>query len=124
MAEAGLTAAVHELTAAQAARLIRARELSPVELVEQLLARAADVDPRVQAWERLDPERALAAARAAEQIAAPSTELPALHGVPIGAKDIFDSAGLAPAAGFRPYAHRIPTSDAEPISRLKRAGAI
>lgn len=117
-------AAVHELRAAQAARLIRARELSPVELVEQLLTRAADVDPRVEAWVSLDRERALAAARAAEQLARSGSELPALHGVPFGAKDIFDSAGLATAGGFRPYAHRIPTTDAEPIARLKRAGAI
>jgi aspartyl-tRNA(Asn)/glutamyl-tRNA(Gln) amidotransferase subunit A len=124
MAEASAATAIHELTAAQSARLIRARELSPVELVETLLARAADVDPRVQVWVSLDPERALAAARAAEQLAASGAELPALHGVPFGAKDIYDSAGLATAAGFRPYTNRVPTTDAEPIARLKRAGAI
>ncbi|HLZ29237.1 MAG TPA: amidase [Chloroflexota bacterium] len=117
-------AVVHELTAGQAARLIRARQLSPVELVETLLARAADVDPRVEAWVSLDAAGALAAARAAEQLALSGAELPALHGVPFGAKDIFDSAGLATAGGFRPYAHRIPSTDAEPIARLKRAGAI
>jgi aspartyl-tRNA(Asn)/glutamyl-tRNA(Gln) amidotransferase subunit A len=124
MAEVGQATAVHELTAAQAARLIGTRELSPVELVEKLLARAEEVNPRLQAWVRLDRERALVAARAAEQMAISGAELPALHGVPFGAKDIFDSAGLATAAGFRPYAHRIPTSDAEPIARLKRDGAI
>jgi aspartyl-tRNA(Asn)/glutamyl-tRNA(Gln) amidotransferase subunit A len=124
MAEAGAATALHELTAAQAARLIRARDVSPVELVEKLLTRAADVDPRVQAWVHLDPDRALAAARAAEEVVSAGAELPALHGVPFGAKDIFDSAGLVTAAGFRPYAHRIPTTDAEPISRLKREGAI
>jgi len=124
MVEASHATGVHELTAAQAARLIRAREVSPVELVEKLLARAAEVDPRVEAWVSLDRERALAAARAAEQLALSGVELPALHGVPFGAKDLFDSAGLATAGGFRPYAHRIPTTDAEPIARLKRAGAI
>jgi Asp-tRNA(Asn)/Glu-tRNA(Gln) amidotransferase A subunit family amidase len=51
-------------------------------------------------------------------------DLPPLHGVPFGAKDIYDSFGLATAAGFRPYANRIPTTDAEPIARLKRAGGI
>src|ERR1700686_2607605 len=108
MAEAGQATAAHELTAAQAARLIRARELSPVELVEKLLARAEGVDPRVEAWVRLDRERALAAGLAAEQLSASGAELPPLHGVPFGAKDIFDSAGLPTSAGFRPYAHRIP----------------
>ena len=118
--------ALHELSADQAARLIRAREVSPVELVEALLTRAAAVDPRLQAWVRLDAERALAAARAAEQalVGNSATDLPALHGVPFGAKDIFDSAGLATTAGFRPYATRTPSTDAEPIARLKQAGAI
>ena len=64
MPEAGQATALHELTAAQAARLIRTGEVSPVELVEKLLARAAEVDSRVQAWVSLDPERALAAAHA------------------------------------------------------------
>ncbi|MDQ6670185.1 MAG: amidase [Chloroflexota bacterium] len=124
MADTRRATAVHELTAAQAARLIRTRELSPVELVESLLARAASIDQRVQAWVHLDAERALAAARAAEGLANSGVELPALHGVPFGAKDIYDSAVLATAAGFRPYANRVPAVDAEPISRLKRAGAI
>src|SRR5437899_975775 len=55
--------ALHELTAAQAARLIRAREVSPVDLVQALLARSADIDQSLQAWVRLDAARALAAGR-------------------------------------------------------------
>ena len=105
--------ALHELTAAQAARLIRAREVSPVDLVQALLARSADIDQRLQAWVRLDAERALAAAHAAEQALVAGAELPALHGVAFGAKDI-----------FRPFSSRTPSTDAEPLARLKRAGAI
>ena len=116
--------ALHELTAAQAARLLRAREISPVDLVQALLARSADIDQRLQAWVRLDAERALATAHAAEQALIGGARLPALHGVPFGAKDIFDSAGLATSAGFRPFASRTPSTDAEPLARLKRAGAI
>jgi aspartyl-tRNA(Asn)/glutamyl-tRNA(Gln) amidotransferase subunit A len=117
--------ALHELSAAQAASLIRTRELSPVELVETLLARAAAIDPRVQAWVQLDGERALAAARAAEDaVTSGNSELPPLHGVPFGAKDIFDTAGLPTGAGFKPYASRVPTQDAEVVARLQRAGAI
>jgi aspartyl-tRNA(Asn)/glutamyl-tRNA(Gln) amidotransferase subunit A len=119
-----LATALHELTASQAAQLIRTRGVSPVELVEALLARAAKVDPRVQAWVTLDAERALAAARQAEGAVSTCAELPALHGVPFGAKDIFDTADLATAAGFKPYTSRVPTQDAEPVARLKRAGAI
>src|SRR5712691_9580057 len=124
MPEATQATALHELTAAQAARLIRQREVSPVELVEALLARAGEIEPRLKAWVVLDPERALASARAAKQLVVEGVELPSLHGVPFGAKDIYDSAGLATAGGFRPYADRVPTSDAEPVARLKRAGAI
>lgn len=116
--------ALHELTATRAAELIRARDVSPVELVEALLARASAVDQRVQAWARLDLERALASARAAEQALMNNADLPPLHGVPFGAKDIFDSSGLATSAGYAPYAGRVPERDAEPIVRLKRAGAI
>src|SRR5438552_1913975 len=124
MADTRPAIALHDLTATQAARLIRAREISPVELVEKLLARSAALDPSVQAWVSLDAERALAAARTAEQVAQQGVDLPALHGVPFGAKDIYDSFGLRTSAGFRPYANRIPTTDAEPIARLKRAGGI
>src|SRR5206468_517834 len=53
-----------------------------------------------------------------------TADLPALFGVPFGAKDIFDSAGLATAAGFAPFANRVPTRDAEVVTRLKQAGAI
>jgi len=120
MSESTATA-LHELTATQAAHLIRARQLSPVELVQALLERARSVDSRVQAWAMLDPERALAAARAAE---ATSGELGSLHGVPFGAKDIFDSAGLVTAAGFSPYSNRVPSRDAEAIARAKSQGAI
>src|SRR4030081_2297782 len=124
MADTRPAVALHDLTAAQAARLIRHREVSPVELVEKLLARAAELDPSVQAWVSLDGERALAAARTAEQAAQQGVDLPALHGVPFGAKDIYDSFGIRTSAGFRPYANRIPTTDAEPIARLKREGAV
>jgi Asp-tRNA(Asn)/Glu-tRNA(Gln) amidotransferase A subunit family amidase len=117
--------ALHELTAAQAARLIRDRKLSPVELVGALLARARAVDAHVRAWETLDGDRALAAARAAEQALANRSASPGpLHGVPFGAKDIFDTAGLRTAAGFGPYRDRVPTRDAEVVARLKHAGAI
>lgn len=122
MTDVGQNVALHELTAHRAARLIRDRQISSVELVEHLLQRAAEVDPRVQAWETLDPDGALAAARLAD--ARQDEDRPPLNGVPFGAKDIFDSAGIRTAAGFRPYDRRTPTTDAEPIARLKRAGAI
>src|ERR687886_832523 len=121
-----MTGELHELTASQAAQLIRAGQVSPVELVEHLIARAEEVDPPIQAWETLDAARALAAARTAESLVREGdpAQLGPLHGVPFGAKDIFDTAGLRTSAGFRPYMQRVPTADCEPVARLKRAGAI
>lgn len=117
-------AALHELTATHAARLIRSREISPVELTRALLDRAQQFDARVKAWAVLDGDRALARARDAEAALSSQADLPPLHGVPFGAKDIYDAEGLPTAAGFTPYASRTPARDAEAISRLKAAGAI
>lgn len=116
--------ALHELTAAQAVRAIDAGHISPVELVEALLARAVAVDDRVLAWERLDAEGALAAARAAEARWRNGSPLRPLHGVPIGVKDIFDTAGLRTAAGFAPYDGRVPAADAALVAALRASGAI
>ncbi len=115
---------LHQLSLSQAARAIRAREVSPVELMQALLERAQTVDPQVQAWVTLDGERALAAARQAEDRLVQGDNLGRLHGVPFGAKDIFDTADLVTGAGFAPYSNRLPARDAEPITRLKRAGAV
>jgi aspartyl-tRNA(Asn)/glutamyl-tRNA(Gln) amidotransferase subunit A len=125
MTDTHVPTALHELTAHEAAKLIAERQLSPVELVNELLQRSARVDSQVRAWETLDAERALAAALSAEQLLGQTdTPLGALHGVPFGAKDIFDTAGLRTSAGFGPYAQRVPVADCEPVARLKRAGAI
>ncbi len=117
-------ASLHELTLSQAARAVRARDVSPVELMQALLERAQSVDPHVQAWVTLDAERALAAARAAEEQLAQGGRLGPLHGVPFGAKDIFDTADLVTGAGFAPYSSRLPSRDAEAVARLKSAGAV
>jgi aspartyl-tRNA(Asn)/glutamyl-tRNA(Gln) amidotransferase subunit A len=115
---------LHELTLSQAARVIRAREVSPVDLMQSLLDRAQTVDSHVQAWATLDAERALAAARTAEEQLVRGDSLGPLHGVPFGAKDIFDTADLVTGADFAPYSSRLPARDAEPVARLKEAGAV
>ena len=115
---------LHELSASQAAALVRERKVSPLELVDALLARAAEVDGRVAAWELLDADGARRAAHEADAALRSGAELGSLHGVPFGVKDIFDTAGIRTAAGFPPYDRRIPRADAEPVARLKRAGGI
>jgi aspartyl-tRNA(Asn)/glutamyl-tRNA(Gln) amidotransferase subunit A len=114
----------HELGLVEAARAIRRKELSPVELVDASIDRAGKVDGRVQAWALLDHEGARAAARqAADEVARGVLRGP-LHGVPFGAKDIFYSAGLRTEAGSRVMAGFVPSYDATSVARLKAAGAI
>ncbi len=115
---------LHWLTAAEAAREMAARRLSPVELMQALLERIDRIDPRINAFIRLDADAALAAARAAEaEIAAGRIRGP-LHGVPVGIKDIIDVAGLPTTCHSKILVENVANSDAEVVSRLRGAGAI
>ena len=115
---------LHYMTAATAARAIATRELSPVELMTALLARIERLDPRLNAFIRLDGEAAMAAARTAEaEIAAGRSRGP-LHGVPVGIKDIIDVAGLPTTCHSKVLQDNIATSDAVCVTKLRGAGAI
>lgn len=121
---AGVAPGLHWLTATEAARAIAARELSPVELVQALLARIERLDPRLNAFLSVDGDAALAAAQAAEtEIAAGRTRGP-LHGVPFAVKDIIDVAGLPTTGHSKILRDNIATADAITVSRLRAAGAI
>src|SRR5438445_602321 len=96
-----LAVSLHTLDALDAARAIREKVLSPVDLVEALLERIDRIDGRVQAWALLDGEGARLAARQAADEAARGVFRGPLHGVPFGAKDIFYSAGLRTEAGSK-----------------------
>ena len=115
---------LHYMTAAAAARAIATRELSPVELMQALLARIERLDPRLNAFIRLDGEAAMAAARTAEaEIAAGRSRGP-LHGVPVGIKDIIDVAGLPTTCHSKVLQDNIATADAVCVTKLRGAGAI
>jgi len=104
--------------------LIRAGELSPVDLVEAYLARIAAIDSRVHAYIHVAAERARAAAReATREIAAGGWRGP-LHGIPYAVKDNYDVAGLPATAGSRLRLHHVPVQDAALVARLRDAGAI
>lgn len=116
---------LHELTAARAAELVRGRAISPVKLAEAFIERARAVDGRVRAWERLDEEGALAAARAAEEALYDHPKaVGLLHGVPFGVKDIFDVAGLPTGAGFEPFKDRPAHRDSGAVERMRRVGGV
>ena len=85
---------LHLLSASEAARLIRDGVISSEQFVEACLARIREVDAQVQAWTFLDPDHALAQARAADAWRSEGRATGPLHGVPVGIKDIFDTADM------------------------------
>jgi len=112
------------LSVAEAASLIAAKRLSPVELVQAYLARIERLNDTLHAYVRLLPDEALAAARSAEAEIAAGRHRGPLHGIPIGLKDIYDTAGVATEGGSRLCLGRVPAADATTTRLLKQAGAI
>jgi Asp-tRNA(Asn)/Glu-tRNA(Gln) amidotransferase A subunit family amidase len=108
------------LGAAEAARQIAAGDLSSAALVSACLERIAEREETVRAWAHLDPPAALAQAR--ERDAQPPTG--PLHGVPVGVKDIVDTADLPTERGSVIHAGRRPAADAVCVARLRAAGAV
>ena len=115
---------LHWMTAAATAKAIVARDLSPVELTAALLARIEQLDPKLNAFIRLDGEAAMAAARTAEAEVVAGRLRGPLHGVPVGIKDIIDVAGLPTTCHSKILQDNIATSDAVCVSKLRGAGAI
>src|SRR3954471_6260062 len=115
---------LHWLSAAEAARAIAARELSPIELTQALLDRIERLDGKLNVFVRLDAEAAMAAARAAETEIAAGRPRGPLHGVPVGIKDIIDVAGLPTPCHSKILIDNIAAADAVCVSRLRGAGAI
>jgi Asp-tRNA(Asn)/Glu-tRNA(Gln) amidotransferase A subunit family amidase len=112
------------LTIAEAARLIETRELSPVELVDSRLDRIARLDDRLHSFIRVLADDARAAARAAEaEIAAGKYRGP-LHGIPIGLKDIYETAGVATTGHSKVMQDHVPKADAFSVAKLRQAGTV
>jgi Asp-tRNA(Asn)/Glu-tRNA(Gln) amidotransferase A subunit family amidase len=112
------------LSAADAARAIRDGAASSEQLVEACLARIREADGEVQAWTFLDPEHALAQARARDLHRSEGRPCGPLHGVPIGVKDIFDTADMPTEDGTVLHAGRTPAHDATVVALLRAAGAV
>src|SRR5206468_7993973 len=112
------------LAAGEAARMIREGVITSVELVEACLARVREVEAQVQAWAFLDPEHALAQARAADEFRLSGQPIGPLHGVLVGLKDIIDTADMPTENGSVLHAGRTPSRDASVVSLLRGAGAV
>ena len=106
------------------ARQIRDGKISSEELTRACLARIEAREPEVQAWAFLDPEHALRQARAADEWRKRGRPLGPLHGLPVGVKDIIDTADMPTENGTVLHAGRRPRQDATLVSLLRAAGAV
>jgi aspartyl-tRNA(Asn)/glutamyl-tRNA(Gln) amidotransferase subunit A len=113
-----------DLTAREAAVMIREGRLSALHLLEACLARIRARDGLLQAWVHVDDAGARAAAKERDAEAAAGRSRGPLHGVPVGIKDIFHVAGMPTRAGAKSFAHSEPREDATSVARLRAAGAI
>jgi aspartyl-tRNA(Asn)/glutamyl-tRNA(Gln) amidotransferase subunit A len=108
----------------EAANLLRRGKTSPETLVRVCLDRIEKLNGRLNAFVTITADRALEdAARLTAEARGGKWRSP-LHGIPIGLKDLYDTAGVRTAAGSKQWAGRVPTEDAEVVRRLKTAGAI
>lgn len=113
-----------EFTITEASDLLRRKKISPVDLTTACLERIEQLDLAINAFITVLRDSALADARAAEaEINAGNWRGP-LHGIPIGLKDLIDTAGVKTTCGSALFADRVPTEDADIVRRLKAAGAV
>ena len=108
----------------QAARAIRAGELSSQRVLEQCIENISRYDAKVRAWVMVDLEEARTQAMQRDAQQAAHAYLGPLHGVPIGVKDIFDVKGLITRAGVQQWSQRPATMDAPVVAALRAAGAV
>jgi len=115
---------LHYRSLREVAALIEARDISPVEVTQYMLDRIAALDGRLRSYATVTPERALAAARRAEQEIADGRYLGPLHGMPIAVKDLCFTAGNRTMGGMAAYRDFVPDFDATVVHRLEAAGAV
>jgi aspartyl-tRNA(Asn)/glutamyl-tRNA(Gln) amidotransferase subunit A len=115
---------VCELSAHELIAAYRGRSLSPVEVIDVTLDRIAATQPVLGAFATLCAERAREEAIACERAYLREQRVGALAGVPVGVKDVFDSAQLRTAYGSAMFATNVPATDAAAVRRVRAAGAI
>ncbi|MBV8193855.1 MAG: amidase [Alphaproteobacteria bacterium] len=112
------------LTIAEASRRLAKGTLRSIDLVDACLARIERHDAKLNAFTTLTPELARAASRQADRELSAGHRRGALHGIPVGIKDIYETAGVRTAAHSHLKIDHVPTVDAETVARLRAAGAV
>jgi aspartyl-tRNA(Asn)/glutamyl-tRNA(Gln) amidotransferase subunit A len=119
-----MATSLHFLTIAEAASLIAARKLSPVELTDAYLERIATVDDQLASFVTVTADRARQEARSAEAAIMASGPRSKLHGIPYCLKDIYDTAGIRTTAQSRLLADNVPVKDSSCQMKLAASGAV
>ncbi|BCG82916.1 MULTISPECIES: amidase family protein [Mesorhizobium] len=112
------------MPAAELAQLIRTRKISPVEYMSALLARIAELEPKVNAFAYLDADRAMDDAKKAEAALTSGARIGLLHGVPATIKDHSITKDMPTQHGSKIFAGHQPAEDTQVVSRLRDEGAI
>ena len=115
---------LNELTASQAVALLRTGEISAEDYAKACLARITEREETVQAWVHLDPDYVLAQARAADDLRKAGKGVGPLHGLPVGIKDIIDTADMPTQNGSPIFKGYQPARDAFCVATLRAAGAV
>lgn len=116
--------AANFLSAKEAIQAIEDGEITSHELVKDCLDRIVEYDQTIGAWAHLDPEFAFDQASAMDDFRQQGDSVGPLHGIPIGIKDIIDTADLPTENGTPIHAGRTPADDAAVVEKLREAGAI
>src|SRR3982074_1642710 len=114
----------YELTLADAAEQIKTKALSPVELTESALARIEAVENKITAFATVTAETARKAAAQAEQEIATGGDRGPLHGIPVGIKDLYETAGVATTSSSAVRSDYVPTADSAVVEKLSAAGSV
>lgn len=112
------------MSAVDAAEAIRQGQISSVEMVQACIDRITETDNTIRAWAYLDPDIALAQAHEMDRIRKAGRATGALHGVPVGLKDIIDTRFMPTECGTTVFTGRRPDRDAMIVDRLREAGAV
>ena len=112
------------MTITEAARTLRARRISSVELTKQCLDQIAQLNPVLNAFITVTSDSALARARELDRELARDVDRGPLHGIPIAHKDLMATEGIRTTSGSKIFADRVPDHDASVVKRMAEAGAV
>src|SRR5258708_14968719 len=115
---------LYELPMIELAEKIRTKKVSPVEVTQSSLARLEEVEPALTAFVTTTPELALEQAKAAEKEISDGNYRGPLHGIPLGVKDLYDTAGVKTTSSSAQRADYVPDTDSTSVAKLYEAGMV